>query len=933
MRIARAFLSIIMGSAFAAQTLAAQIYPRDVQRPRPVNPRANPGANAMNSASAESCKALIAWISILEREYPQVDFRLTPADKLYPKVSNLFRDEYFTPFFGKSLAQTTFQDIRNYHLSVFRWCGPAQLTPQEQVTFRRLRTLVERPFLFDAGAYSYQQVVAGAAERQILVRWKDAAIPQIQALPVTPEGFETLETFSKKGKTDLEKLWPSEQQSFLQIVDVRRRTMQPLLAEKLVQSAELIPLGPEGAKDIRYLRAKYERHLQDLEPAANARMNARLDELTSAALDQVLKGHKAKLAAMPSGIDGALAVIAWQRDFAIEVAGINPTPGMQALQAEATSRRRECLTKGMAEFKALVVQYPKTGRNGRNAEDLMAQLFPPESPQLAEFSQYRTVLTARTDQIAAEEQAKEARVQKAKPPPRAQAANQTAAAADPPEQSCDALAGHPGDPGLKGDGVTDAALVAAEAIKQCTLAVREEPKNGRFHFQLGRAYWIGKQYERAVASLLSAEELKYAPAYHYLGLAYEQGRIKGEPADKVLAADLRKMAVAGGFDADAVKVDAVAAVVAEAGPPSTVVEKAEDLDASVFKEPTWVRALFSGDLDALNRSRASVLTYARGMLDFMSLDPNEYDASCLKLVDPSFSGKLDFELAGFVDGKVDMGAVLSQLKQAMSNPGMLIANAQRNEKTSQSGVDDMSVLSEDYGSCAGPVVQRVYKNLNRFVREKPQPKQFAPVGNSRDRAPQPEDVQGVTDPALLARLHQELQDAAAKGFLVTECTYGGGGQKIVSAHWKNSVPPLSDSLRAATPGIVPVALAHCGKQEGYPGAFRNVFRPPPPLAKLTESAPRLSELPRPVQPRMLAPSVQAYFQEVAAYITPLVACKSQFDGMPTYFWRNSLPTVRGAVNWDYLQFVYKYWHVLPAAVNACPPSASAVNASLAFKDY
>jgi|GEM_PF-3019457 len=289
---------------------------------------------------------------------------------------------------------------------------------------------------------------------------------------------------------------------------------------------------------------------------------------------------------------------------------------------------------------------------------------------------------------------------------------------------CDALAGHPGDPAHKGAGVSNAAVVPAEAIKQCELAVKQQPKNARFRFQLGRAYWLGQQYDKAVESLALAEEMRYAPSYHYLGLAYEQGRVKGEPADKALAADLYKMAVTGGFDAEAVRVDRTPVK------PAPVIEKASDLDGSQFKEANWVRALFSGDMDTLNRSRNQMLVYARGMQAFMTLDPNEYDETCLKVADASLEEKIGFEETGAGDGKIDLNKMLSEVKRAMrSNPRMLEAESQRNEATMQNGVDDMNVLSEDYGSCAGPVVRRVYNNLRRFLREKPQVKQSAPLKN------------------------------------------------------------------------------------------------------------------------------------------------------------------------------------------------------------
>jgi hypothetical protein len=370
--------------------------------------------------------------------------------------------------------------------------------------------------------------------------------------------------------------------------------------------------------------------------------------------------------------------------------------------------------------------------------------------------------------------------------------------------------------------------------------------------------------------------------------------------------------------------------------PVAIIERAEDLDASQFKQAEWVRAFFSADFARLNRDRRYVMSYLYGVQQFMTLDPNEYDETCLKIADPSVEEKIDYEVSGVGDGKANLNVTMSEamrmLKMATQNPGMLVAEQERNEKLVQDGVDDINVLSEDYGSCQGPVVNRVYKNIKRFLTaEAPKPKTFAPLSGSQDRPPQPGDIKGVTDPALLARLQQELQGIAAKGFLVTECTYNGAPDKT-AGFWKNGVPVLSDSLRAAMTAILPMSLAHCGKQENVLPFMRNVFLPPNKFGAVIEAATTLQQLTAVPLPRLPAPRQRSFAQEAAAIRIPLVSCKTQFDGVPAYYWRSSLPLLQGHVNWEFLQFVYQYWKVLPAAVNGCPPSGG-FRSSYGFKDY
>jgi hypothetical protein len=707
---------LVMLPVLAGQILLAQINLPGIPRRPPVQrPATNPGAQntpGRGVASADQCRALFNWASILDREYPAGTVRMVPA----PNAQNLFRDEYFVPFYGRPFAQTTDQERAQYLVTVFRGCGLNQLSRQELMVIQKYRMVLEPPFQYGSATVIGQQFAKNLADRQALARWRDEALRGLNGVPATLEGFDRLESLRKKGETDLTPLLPSEKQRFLQTLVERRKLFAPALAEQLMQIAAAIPAGPDAAKAITTLRARYETSLADADPAVRARVAARLDELIAASLADRIQAQKARLSAAPAGIDGAVALAGWQREFEIQFAGVSATL-IQALRAEGAAKRRDCLNTGLAEFKTIVSQYPNPGHGGIKADELLALLFPPGQAAPPESGAYTAAFNERTKQIREEEDARAFREEQLQY--RAAAARPAAKQpVDPKLNPCDALAGHPGDPNVKGDGVFDAELDAAEAVKACTLALKQQPKSARFQFQLGRAWWVGKQYDKAVASLAAAQGMEYAAAYHYLGLAYEQGKVKGEPADRAFAADLFKLAIAGGFNADAVAIGAM-----PEAPPVPIIEKADDLDATQLKEPAFVKAIFAGDFGAIQGRRRWVLVWATGIQSFLSLDPNEYDPSCLKLYDASLDEKIAYEQTGVGDGKVDMNVSLSEamrlLRTAAQNPGMLVAESERNEQIVQNGVDDINVLSEDYGSCGGPVVRRFYRNLARFIKEKP----------------------------------------------------------------------------------------------------------------------------------------------------------------------------------------------------------------------
>jgi uncharacterized caspase-like protein len=98
--------------------------------------------------------------------------------------------------------------------------------------------------------------------------------------------------------------------------------------------------------------------------------------------------------------------------------------------------------------------------------------------------------------------------------------------ADPNQiTSCDRLAAAADDPSRNAavKGVSISGINAATAIAACREAAAQYPGIDRFHYQLGRAHYAGKDYPAAIESYRRATELNNVPALFALAAMYEDG--------------------------------------------------------------------------------------------------------------------------------------------------------------------------------------------------------------------------------------------------------------------------------------------------------------------------------------------------------------------------------------------------------------------------
>jgi hypothetical protein len=237
-------------------------------------------------------------------------------------------------------------------------------------------------------------------------------------------------------------------------------------------------------------------------------------------------------------------------------------------------------------------------------------------------------------------------------------------------------------------GVADSAILPS-AVSVCAREVQTSPKSARLKFQLARALWTAKRYDEAVEGFIQAEEMDYAPAAYYLGLAYEQGLIEGQKADLAAAAELYMIAASEGF---APAVDAYQGI-----------EWDWNVDFKAFAAPEYMKVVYEhdGSRGTLRADyRKNLMFYVIGIQNFLVARPGDYVEGCENLADPTVQEGLQRFLAREVPGGVFGG---------------WMANA------AYAGTDDAYALALDYGGCNGALFRRFYANAKTVVAEDGRP--------------------------------------------------------------------------------------------------------------------------------------------------------------------------------------------------------------------
>lgn len=281
---------------------------------------------------------------------------------------------------------------------------------------------------------------------------------------------------------------------------------------------------------------------------------------------------------------------------------------------------------------------------------------------------------------------------------------------------CDEVAAHPQDPGRWAAGMTDGDLVPAPAMSFCTAAVQAHPDVARFQFQLARAYWAAGRHGDAMPILYALADENHAGAMVYLAMAHEAG-LGGVRPDPDLAGRFRGLAEAGGF-------------VVVSGPNRSTAAAAElEFNPTIYNQPSMIRSLHDGRLDALRVAGIGDIVefsgvkkefvYLAGLhASFANPVSRIMDRQCVLMHKPAVGERLvsmAMDQSGVMnDPNVALGKLAKLVTDGIRNPQALVQQEMNTKLLRQMGEQDGERLLVAHG-CASDVTRRIYANLEAYV--------------------------------------------------------------------------------------------------------------------------------------------------------------------------------------------------------------------------
>jgi hypothetical protein len=325
---------------------------------------------------APSGDDLVKWASRFKVEYPDMDINHTVLGTLLGHARNLFEDEYFHKFFGKTFDQMSPSDraavVNGFHKANVQ--GGSRLGS----IFRGESSDELKQYAFLAGAFSSSgtdsaaEITLSVLTHRVIRSWRDAMQDRMRHWPGEADVFERLARIEVTGKVRLITLWPSEQKGFeASLADARRR----LSAQVLEVAADRAIAAAQGYQGIRDLAGWADQNKEILQYASGGdrvaitgKIDARLQEL----LEPMIAEEKAKLAFLGEGEAAVTAGNRWHLDFTSRYGLLEDRPVVRSALDQLAKRRGDDLKAAQGYIAARL----RSAKTAQGVENTLTQWLP-----------------------------------------------------------------------------------------------------------------------------------------------------------------------------------------------------------------------------------------------------------------------------------------------------------------------------------------------------------------------------------------------------------------------------------------------------------------------------------------------------------------------------------------------------------------------------
>lgn len=355
--------------------------------------RVTPLGQMRMGGSAPSEDRLRAWASQIYKEYPDADPYNTVVATVYTVGRNLFRDKYFTPYFGKPFDELSGGDMGKIHRRLSSMPAPRSNFPEERGN-AAARTMAGG-FWTSTAVLSASDMMLSVTALRSISAWRQQTMGRLSSLSPQAGAFQTLSAIEAEDQLVLGMYWPSEREAFRTSIDqARARLANPVLTDNVHQlvasssafsSISALQVALDALRRPRAssaTRAAISRTLgRRSVPLANRRgaapapvredipslaplasesvrgdLAASVSQKIGAIVDTTAKSDAAAIAAFPASAAGLEAGGKWHAGMSRKYSNYGSAPAVKSLFTQFQQKRAQQFTAALPELRTIVGQ-------------------------------------------------------------------------------------------------------------------------------------------------------------------------------------------------------------------------------------------------------------------------------------------------------------------------------------------------------------------------------------------------------------------------------------------------------------------------------------------------------------------------------------------------------------------------------------------------
>ena len=137
---------------------------------------------------------------------------------------NLFRDDFFRPYFGAAYDDLSRADLQATSLELRKIPPPRSNFPEERPN--SVARTIERAFLPTGGTYAWTDITLSVIAMRPMEAWRSQSLRRLAAAQGPGDVLKVVAALEAAENTVLATFWPSERKAFSEAVTAARRKSQ-----------------------------------------------------------------------------------------------------------------------------------------------------------------------------------------------------------------------------------------------------------------------------------------------------------------------------------------------------------------------------------------------------------------------------------------------------------------------------------------------------------------------------------------------------------------------------------------------------------------------------------------------------------------------------------------------------------------------------------